>query len=210
MSASKIEPRLVAFTDTARFPEFASLVRLCRASRPGSVAVVLRDRQRSLAERLETGRLLAPRVRDAGQLFIVAGRWDLGLELGADGLHLGAADVTPTDARRHWAPDGWLSRAAHGIDALDDEAVGALDAVVVSPVLAPRKGREALGLEGFAREAARLRARRAGLRVFALGGIDAGSAGQVLAAGADGVALLGAAYTDSAEALACAMGIAKG
>lgn len=205
---SRLCPRLIAITDTTRLgPEALEprLLALCAAAVPGAVMVQLRDRQLATRERLALARRLLPRVRGAGQLFAVNDRIDLALLVEADALHLGEASVAPLEARR--LVDGmWISRACH--DPERAEARGA-DAVVLSPVVAPRKGRPALGIGalGAARRAGALDARAPLL--YALGGIDASNARGCLEAGADGVASVGAALGEDPGPLLDALGIAR-
>jgi thiamine-phosphate pyrophosphorylase len=123
---------------------------------------------------------------------------------------LPGAGVPPREARRLVGADKWLSRALHAPDELPAEELDALDAVVVSPVIAPRKGREALGLATFEAWARGCREQCEKLGVFALGGVTAASAAECLRAGASGVAVLGAARdADSARALVRVLGIAR-
>lgn len=202
-------PRLVLFTDSTRFPDPEPLLRLSECAVPGSVLVISRDREFSVRERHELGERLGPRVRAAGQLFAVADRADLGLHLGADALHLGGQAV---DARRVRAafPDLYLSRGYHAEENLADEELRALDAVFVSPVVEPRKGRSALGVDGFTRLREDLVRRAPRLSVFALGGIDAGNAGNFASPDvASGVAVMGAGYAADPRLLLRALGIER-
>lgn len=201
---SALAPRLIAITDTTRVaPDELErrMAALCALAAPGTVLVQLRDRELTARARLALARRLLPRVRGTGQRFQVNDRIDLALAVGADAVHLGEASVTPADARRLVGPETWISRACH-----DPERAGAegADAVVLSPVLAPRKGRPALGLEALAV------ARRAGAPLlYALGGIDAEGACRALEAGADGVAAIGAALEADCSPLVQALGIAR-
>lgn len=202
----KLRPRLIALSDTTRCSEaenVARFERLAAAARPGSVMLQLRDRELDDRRRTAFGAKLCDVARRHRQLFAVNDRPDLARLLGADALHLGEASVRPAEARRI-VGDLWLSRACH--DPARAAADGA-DAVVLSPILAERKGAPALGVDSLA-----LARRAAGSDVllYALGGIDAAGAARCLAAGADGVAAIGAVL-DSAGALPVlvALGIAR-
>jgi thiamine monophosphate synthase len=77
--------------------------------------------------------------------------------------------------------------------------------VLLSPVIAPRKGRPALGLEALERCRGSL---RPGTQLFALGGVSAETARSCLEHGADGVAVIGAALgAGPARSLLKALGI---
>lgn len=199
-----ISPRLIAITDTTVAPLGLLEERigaLCRAAAPGSVLVQLRDPSLPTRLRLELGVRLRSVTRETGQLFAVNDRTDLAVLLEADGLHLGEASVTTEDARR--VVGGiWISRALH-----DPELAAAAqaDAVLLSPVVAPRKGRDALGVESLPLCRARLPPRT---RLYALGGVGADSARRCLEHGADGVAVVAAVLAEtSGQALLSALAI---
>jgi thiamine-phosphate pyrophosphorylase len=110
--------------------------------------------------------------------------------LEAEAVHLGEAAVTTEEARRIVGDRALITRACHDVG-----RVAELDAdgVLLSPILAVRKGRGALGVEALQKARARLDAAGAGApRLVALGGVDAAGARDCFAAGADAVAVLGA------------------
>jgi thiamine-phosphate pyrophosphorylase len=160
-------------------------------ARPGSMAVQLRDLGLSARARLKLGRALRDVTRRHGQLLLVNDRLDLAHLLEADGVHLGEQSVPSEDARRLLGAK-LVTRACH-----DPELVArgeyAADALVLSPIVEPRKGRAPLGVSGVERARALLGGAGLPRGLIALGGVDARSAGACLAAGADGVAVLGAA-----------------
>ncbi|MEZ4223809.1 MAG: thiamine phosphate synthase [Polyangiaceae bacterium] len=201
-------PRLIAITDIAQHgPEltFARALRLCEAGRAGTVLLQLRDRGLPLRDRLAHGLALREIASRFGQGLAVNDRLDVALLVRADAVHLGEASVEIADARR-MVPGREVYRAVHDVGA----ALGSdADAVVLSPVLAPRKGAEPLGLAALQEYAAARRARAKGPRLYALGGVDAAGAAACLAAGADGVAVQGAAWTGDIAALLDALDIAR-
>jgi thiamine-phosphate pyrophosphorylase len=175
-------------TDLGVRPEgLSELLNLCFEARPGSVAIVLRDRELSIRRRLALGEQLRSATRASGQLLMVADRLDLLLALEADGLHIGSAGLLPSRVRPSVA---WLSRAGHNLKELPPEELESLDAVLISPVFAPLKGKSALGLDGLSQKCAELRQSVSGASplVYALGGVNEGNASQALLAGCWGVA----------------------
>ncbi len=213
-------PRLIVVTSVAWLAPRALIARLAAlagAARPGSLLVQLRDRELPVRERLALGRELRRVTREARQLFSVNDRLDLARLLGADGAHLPEAGVSPSDARALLGPRAWLSVASHGRgllgpssagDALDGLDYVDVDAVLLSPILAPRKGAPALELAALGEARRRLPAQ---LGLYALGGVDAQNARACLESGADGVAVMGAALgASSGEELLDALGIAVG
>jgi thiamine-phosphate pyrophosphorylase len=206
--------RLIVMSDTERGPVdgwLRDLGALLAAARPGSVQVLLRDRQLPIRERRELGERLRQMTRAHGHGFSVSERLDLAWLLDADGVHLGEDSVAAKDARafglahgRYW----WVSTACHSPDALAELRA---DAALLSPVVAPRKGNPALGVAGL-RRASRARQRRGAAlgacALYALGGVSRHNAAELLAAGADGVALIGELFVPGASLeLLAALGI---
>lgn len=123
---------------------------------------------------------------------IVNDRLDLAQLLAADGVHLGEGGVETARARGLFA-SAFVVRACHV-----PERVAEVDAdiVLLSPILAERKGNLPLGVVGLATAAARLCAVNRASKLFALGGVDAEGAARCLAAGASGVAAIAGVFAD--------------
>jgi thiamine-phosphate diphosphorylase len=205
----------LAVTDVERAPIptwLDRLEKLCAVCQPGGLMVQLRDRQLPVRQRLEFGRALRRITTQYAQGLLVNDRLDVALLLNADGVHLACSSVTAADARRFAAERSvrfWVSAACHHPEHAGAQAV---DALVLSPVISPRKGRAALGPAGvsLARQCATTAA-GAGSRclIYALGGVDAGTAASLVDAGADGVAAIGAILTER-TALLSALHIGRG
>jgi thiamine-phosphate pyrophosphorylase len=209
--ASVLLPKLLAITDVTRCPAPELLKRarvLCGEAAPGSVAVLLRDHESSVRERLRLGRALRELTRAAGQELWVADRLDLVLLLQADGAHLGEASVPALEARQLLATGVRISRAWHGVGPSDELA--GVDALLVSPIFEARKGRPALGIAALRDVARELDRIGSSARVYALGGVSASNAPACLAAAAGGVAAIGAAWADDAHPLLAALGATRG
>ncbi len=199
--------RLIAITDrsvASAAETLARLERLLNIARPGSVLVQLRDRELSARERFGFGSELRALTRRHAQLFQINDRLDLAVLLDADAVHLGEGSVSTRDARALLGPARLVTRACH-----DPERVGDVDAdgVLLSPILAARKGAAALGVAALARARALLSVGTRPAQLFALGGVDATNAAACLDAGSDGVAAIGAAVgADAPEPLLAALG----
>ncbi len=192
-----IAPRLIVITDTTRGERMVERIEaVCRRAARGSVMVQLRDRQLGARARLSLGRELRAITRGAGQLLAVNDRLDLAVLLEADAVHLAESSVSVADARAV-VGDHFISCARHDPRAAAEGA----DAVVLSPVMAPRHGAPALGVSALRT------ARRDKQLLYALGGVDARTARACLDAGADGVAVIGAVLdSDDHEPLLGALG----
>lgn len=199
-------PLVLVLTDTTRFPEPArSLEPLCAEAPSGSVGVVVRDRELAEADWLTLAEQLRELTERTQQCLILADRAEHASRLAAHGVHLGGAGGSPSAVRRAHPELVWLSRTWHGWDALPQFEKDALDAVLVSPVFAPRKGRPSLGLDRLSELAKELAPRAA----YALGGAGSAELLRVRESGAQGVAMIEAAYVEEPALLAKAIGACK-
>jgi thiamine-phosphate pyrophosphorylase len=163
----------------------------------GASAVQLRAPELGDGELLPLARDLAAHCRERGVLFLVNNRVEVAVESAADGVHVGQADH-PERVRERIGPKLILGLSVVAPEqAREAEHLGA--SYVSATVWATQTKPEAvpLGLEGL-RETCRLTS----LPVLAIGGINTSNAGEVLAAGAAGVAVVSAvgAATDPAAA----------
>ena len=118
-------------------------------------------------------------------------RADVAALFPVQGLHLGQADLPPEAARRVVGAGVRLGLSTHGEKQLAAaDADPEVDVIAVGPVFATTgKARPdpVVGLSFISRARA-----RTAKRLVAIGGIDAGNVAEVLAAGADAAAVLGA------------------
>jgi thiamine-phosphate pyrophosphorylase len=178
-------------------PEWDDTDKLLRAVRQaaagGMRALQLRRKDAPAAMRRAQAATLARACRELGVVFLVNDHWELALEIGADGVHLGRDDGDPGQVRAR-APDlligvscyDDIGRARAALDAGADYI--AFGAVYPSPTK-PAAVRAPLALFGQAQELARTRpAPRPA--VVAIGGITPANAALVAQAGADAVAVI--------------------
>lgn len=140
----------------------------------------LRDKDADDATILTAAATARELCRAAGALLLVNDRPDLAIEADADGVHVGQDDLPVAQARALLGPERLVGLSTHSPAQID--GAGDADYIAVGPVHAtPTKpGRPATGLD-LVRYAAAGHARRPW---FAIGGIDAGTAGAAIAAGA--------------------------
>jgi thiamine-phosphate pyrophosphorylase len=112
-------------------------------------------------------------------LFIVNDDPALARSCRADGVHLGQDDLPVAEARETLGPDALIGLSTHSREQIDG-AAGA-DYISVGPVweTPTKEGRPAVGLE-----LVQYAAQHADRPFYAIGGIDASNAPQVVAAGA--------------------------
>ena len=151
------------------------------ALRGGVDIVQLRDKDAGDEEILAAAAVARRLCDEAGALFILNDRPDLVAPAHADGVHVGQDDGTAADARAAAGPDAIVGRSTHAPAQLAQAADDGADYAGVGPVHAtPTKpGRAPVGL-AYVRQAAD----QARMPWFAIGGIDAENAGEVVAAGA--------------------------
>jgi thiamine-phosphate pyrophosphorylase len=177
---------------------------LAAAIRGGVDVIQLRDKALR-DEALITGAREFRAAADAGgALFVLNDRPELVAACGADGVHVGQEDGSPADARAAVGPDAIVGRSTHTPDQCDAaEADPDVDYYAAGPVHAtPTKpGRPAAGLGYIDYVAA-----HASKPWFAIGGLDAGNAREVVARGAQRIVVVRAiAGAEEPEAAARAL-----
>lgn len=170
------------------------LVDVVRAAVAGGVTCVqLREKNLGTREFIRMAEELLAVLKPAGVPLMINDRVDIALAVDAAGVHLGQSDMPLATARRLGPPDWVIGVSAESqADAIAAERAGA-DYIGVSPVfITPTKTDTAppLGLAG-------LRAIRAAVPtpLVAIGGINHANAAAVVAAGADGLAVVSAILT---------------
>jgi thiamine-phosphate pyrophosphorylase len=159
-----------------------------RAVIRGGVDIVqLRMKGRRDEEILEVAHRFRTVCAENGALFILNDRPDLVSAAGADGVHVGQDDLPVQRARAAIGSDRILGLSTHAPRQIDQALHTPVDYIGVGPVNAtPTKpGRPAVGLE-----LVRYAAEHATVPFFAIGGIDPGNVGAVVAAGAERVAVV--------------------
>jgi thiamine-phosphate pyrophosphorylase len=114
-------------------------------------------------------------------LFIVNDDPDLARACDADGVHVGQDDLAATEARALLGPDAIIGLSTHSEEQIAAAAKAPVDYMSVGPIweTPTKQGRPAVGLELISHATA-----NASHPFFAIGGIDASNASQVVEAGA--------------------------
>ena len=160
------------------------------AVKGGVTVVQLREKDASTGEFIELARRLMKLLKPLRIPLIINDRVDVALAVDADGVHIGQSDMSYEDARRLLGPDKIIGLSVESFE--DIEAANALDVdyIGISPVYGtPTKTdtAEPFGLEGL-HKAVQMSAHP----TVAIGGMNASTIAEVMAAGTDGVAVVSA------------------
>jgi len=182
-------PKIYAILDTESLARRAYPVVTAAEAMLKGGARILQFRHKGHFSRavFEQAEGVAELCRRAGALFIVNDRADIALLLDA-GLHVGQEDLPPQDARGLLGPDRILGFSTHNLmqfTAALQEPVDYLAFGPIFPTSTKRNADSVVGLE----ELRRLRP-LADRPLVAIGGIRRANALEVLAAGADAVAVI--------------------
>ena len=177
-------------------PEEADGARLLEKVRQaiagGAGVVQYRNKTASSAAKAEQVRALLPCCRQAGVPLIINDDLELALHSGADGLHLGREDGDLAAARQALGNERLLGASCYDRMELAERAVAlGADYVAFGSVFGsstkPAAVRAPLDLFGRART-------RLAVPLVAIGGITPENAGQIIAAGADALAVISALF----------------
>jgi thiamine-phosphate pyrophosphorylase len=158
----------------------------------GASLIQLRDKEASGRELLEQAMACLKLTRKAGATLIINDRVDVALTAGADGVHLGQDDLSVDEAREILGEDKIIGVSTHSIAQFRAALETSADYIAVGPVyptITKENPAPVVGLE-LVREARKLTDRP----LVAIGGISHARASEVIAAGADCVAVISALY----------------
>lgn len=163
---------------------------LRQSAQAGVKIVQYRNKNASMKEAYAEALPLRKLSEELDVLFIVNDRCDLALAVDADGVHLGQGDLPLDLARKVMGPDKLIGISTHNADQVREASAGKPDYLGFGPIFKPGSKQDhdpVVGIEG-------LRTIRAltSLPVFAIGGITVENVGDVMKAGANGVAVISA------------------
>jgi thiamine-phosphate pyrophosphorylase len=148
----------------------------------------LRDKRATTRDLAALARRLAARVHAVGGVLVVNDRLDVALAAGADGVHLGQEDLTAADGRG-LLPGLVLGVSTHSLEQARGAQADGADYVALGSIY-PTGSKPSFELVGL--EALRLVRPHVRAPLVAIGGITLERVPEVVAAGADGVAVISA------------------
>jgi thiamine-phosphate pyrophosphorylase len=151
--------------------------------------IQLRAKTAPDGELLAMARVAVAAAREAGVTLIVNDRADVAVLAGAAGVHVGQGDLRPSEARQVLGAEGLVGWSTHCVGQVEAALAEPIDYLAVGPIFATssKADTEAVAGVGLVGEARR----RTRGPLVAIGGITPENAAAVIAAGADGVAVIG-------------------
>lgn len=154
----------------------------------GARAFQLREKDLEARQLTALAERLLGLIRPAGGLLLINDRIDVALAVGADGAHLSQRGLPTAVARRLLGPARLLGVSCHSRAEAEEAQQGGADFILLGPIFfTPTKVSYGppLGLGMLRQVRPHIR-----LPILAIGGLGGTDRGEVLAAGADGVAVV--------------------
>ena len=190
-----IDVRLNAIVDAERAGghDLVDLAR--RVAEGGATLVQLRDKRGETRAMVEEARAIKAALAPFAVPFVVNDRIDVALAADADGVHIGPDDMTVEDARALLGPDAIIGLSIKTVEAAAAAPVELIDYAGIGGVFSTTSKEQKsapIGTAGLALIIGVLRRRAEKLPLCGIAGIDESNAAAVIAAGADGVAVISA------------------
>jgi thiamine-phosphate pyrophosphorylase len=191
----RLDLRLNAIVDPERAGGHQLVDLAMRCVRGGATLVQLRDKHAETRALIDEARAIKRALTPFAVPFVVNDRVDVAMAAGADGVHLGQDDMAIEDARRLLGSNAIIGLSVKSVEEAEAARLDLVDYVGSGGVYATSSKQQKnvpIGPAGLTRIIAVLRHRAPDLPVCGIAGIDASNAAEVIAAGADGVAVISA------------------
>jgi thiamine-phosphate pyrophosphorylase len=190
-----LDLRLYAIVDPeqAGGRTLADLSRLVTSG--GATLVQLRDKKRDTRAMIDEARAVHAVLAGSGVPLLINDRVDVALAVGAEGVHVGQEDMTAQDARRLLGPNAIIGLSIKTVAQAQAAPVELIDYAGIGGVFMTSSKDNIstpIGLAGLAGIVEVLRRRAPAMPVCGISGITAANAGEVIAAGADGISVISA------------------
>ena len=189
-----VDLRLYALVDPA-VAGGRTLADLAGRISSSATLVQLRDKHGSTRAMVEEARALQAVLEPKGIPLLINDRVDVALAAEADGVHIGQDDMAPADARLLLGRRAIIGLSVKTVDQARTAPLDLLDYVAIGGVYGTTsKDNTAtpIGVAGLRAIVQAVRAREPDYPICAIAGINAANAADVIAAGADGVAVISA------------------
>ncbi|MBV8205505.1 MAG: thiamine phosphate synthase [Acidobacteria bacterium] len=198
MSLPRPFPALYCIVDAPRFGSLAQMLLFCRECVAGGASLIqYRNKSGKSGEMLSHARELH-RIAGPGVMLIMNDRADLCLGAALDGVHLGQDDLSPLAARR-LVGERIVGLSTHTVEQVRAADAAHCDYIAIGPVFSTTSKQNpdpVIGTAGV--KAARAATRKP---LVAIGGITRSNCREVMAAGADSVAVISDLLINPREAV---------
>ena len=157
--------------------------------------VQLRDKTGSTRSMIDQARALHSVLEPKAIPLLINDRVDVALAAEADGVHIGQDDMAPADARLLLGRNAIIGLSVKTVEQARAAPLDQLDYVAIGGVYGTTSKDNTstpIGITGLRSIVQVIRARDRNYPICAIAGINAGNAADVIAAGADGVAVISA------------------
>ena len=189
-----VDLRLYALVDPA-VAGGRTLADLARRLTGSATLVQLRDKNGSTRAMVEEARNLRTVLEPEGTPLLVNDRVDVALAAETDGVHIGQDDMAVPDARLLLGRSAIIGLSVKTVEQAKAAPLELLDYVAIGGVYGTTSKdntKAPIGTDGLRTIVDTVRARRANFPICAIAGINVTNAADVIAAGADGVAVISA------------------
>lgn len=189
-----VDLRLYALADPA-VSGGRSLADLAKRIAGSATLVQLRDKHGSTRAMLAEARALIGVLAPLDIPLLINDRVDVALAAEADGVHIGQDDMSAADARLLLGKTAIIGLSVKTLEQAREAPLDLLDYVAIGGVYGTTSKDNTsapIGLDGLRDIAAAIRAREPKFPICAIAGINATNASDVIAAGADGIAVISA------------------
>lgn len=190
----KVDLRLYALADPA-VSGGRSLAELAKRIAGSATLVQLRDKHGSTKAMMEEARALIGVLAPLDIPLLINDRVDVALAAEADGVHIGQDDMSAADARLLLGKTAIIGLSVKTLAQAREAPLDLLDYVAIGGVYGTTSKDNTsapIGVDGLRQIAQAIRAREPKFPICAIAGINAENAADVIAAGADGVAVISA------------------
>jgi thiamine-phosphate pyrophosphorylase len=188
-------PRIYAITDT-RISGISHKKQIEQMIEGGIELIQLRDKYASPREFYESAKVSISIARQHKVKIIINDRIDIALVAGADGVHLGQNDLPPKFARKILGPKAIIGFSSHSLEQARAAMGLPVDYIAIGPIFstATKENPDAVVGLGVIRA---LKHEIAYKALVAIGGINLWNVADIIAAGADSAAVIGALLSDA-------------
>jgi thiamine-phosphate pyrophosphorylase len=168
---------------------------LARQVSGDATLVQLRDKHSSTRAMVEEARVIQAVLTSANVPLLINDRVDVALVAEADGVHIGHDDMAPADARLLLGRGAIIGLSIKSVAQAQAAPLEHLNYVAIGGVFATTSKDSIdapIGIAGLRAIVQAIRARAREFPICAIAGINEGNAAEVIAAGADGVAVISA------------------